>query len=51
VYSWGAGGNGQLGHGDGVRHSHPTRIRSLERIATISAGETHAAAVNQCVIS
>ena len=46
VYSWGYGGEGQLGHGDETNRDTPTLIDELchERIAAIAVGDDHSLA-------
>ena len=46
LYSWGRGGQGQLGHGD-EQHQHlPKRVEALqERVCSVAAGDTHSLAV------
>mgnify|MGYP006148858641 CR=1 FL=1 len=47
VYSWGFGGDGQLGHGDFQLQTMPAKIKALqgEHIIDISCGEKHSAAL------
>ena len=47
VWSWGYGGDGQLGHGDFQLQTMPTQIKYLERenVIAIECGEKHAAAL------
>ena len=49
VYTWGAGMDGQLGHGEQIRFSdHPKRIKDRHiagRVIQISCGEMYSAAV------
>jgi len=48
AYSWGDGASGALGHGDDNRRAVPSRIKSLNRIETIAAGdESTSAAVDE----
>ena len=48
AYSWGDGASGALGHGDEHRRAVPSRIKSLNRIETIAAGdESTSAAVDE----
>lgn len=50
VYSWGAGTNGKLGHGDEESHPLPKRVESLirenVRIVQVEAGCEHSVAVS-----
>jgi len=46
VYSWGRWGGGMLGHGDQNARAVPSRITSLERIESITAGFFLSAAVD-----
>ena len=49
VYSWGAGANGALGHGDENDRAVPSRIESLERIESIAAAFVFvSAAIDDC---
>jgi len=47
IYSWGFGGDGQLGHGDFQLQTMPTKIKALqdEHVINISCGEKHSAAL------
>ena len=47
VYSWGYGGDGQLGHGDYQVQTMPKQIRGLqgEHVIDIACGEKHSAAL------
>jgi len=48
VWSWGFGGEGQLGHGDDRWHQHlPKKIEAFagQRVVAVSAGETHSLAI------
>ncbi len=47
VYTWGAGTEGQLGHGDKTSVARPTLVRSLagHAVVGIAAGEHHVLAV------
>jgi alpha-tubulin suppressor-like RCC1 family protein len=38
VYTFGSGGSGQLGHGDGMSKALPTRIEGLDNVKSIAAG-------------
>lgn len=41
VYSWGFGGDGQLGHGDLENSASPRRIETEARVSSIYAGHSH----------
>jgi alpha-tubulin suppressor-like RCC1 family protein len=43
VYTWGAGADGQLGHGNRSNQSSPKQIQDLPQIARVSAGGNHTA--------
>ena len=47
VYSWGYGGDGQLGHGDLQLHTLPAQIKALqgEHVIAIACGDKHSAAL------
>ena len=45
VYTWGAGRNGRLGHGDTADVLSPRRIASLQHVVSIAAGFEHTLAV------
>jgi len=47
VFSWGAGDQGALGHGDENHRAVPSRIESLQRIESIMAGNGRSAAVDE----
>jgi len=50
VFTWGGGQYGQLGHGDLVRQTVPTRVNAFaesEVIKQISCGKKHTVALNQ----
>ena len=46
VFSWGAGSAGQLGHPSKLRRRVPTKIEALADVVDVSAGETHAMALD-----
>ena len=47
VWSWGFGGGGQLGHGDGQNQLLPEKIEALagRRVVAVSAGDAHSLAL------
>ena len=46
LYSWGAGAEGQLGHGDGQNRHQPTRVEGLPApICAAAAGTSHSVAI------
>ena len=47
MYSWGYGGDGQLGHGDYQLQTMPVQIKGLhgEHVVAIDCGEKHSAAL------
>jgi alpha-tubulin suppressor-like RCC1 family protein len=47
VYTWGAGGDGQLGHGNTNNQNTPRQIPDIPLIARISAGGGHTALITQ----
>mmetsp|Transcript_15666 Transcript_15666/g.43946 ORF Transcript_15666/g.43946 Transcript_15666/m.43946 type:complete len:464 (-) Transcript_15666:137-1528(-) len=48
LYSWGAGRDGKLGHGDVISRAHPARVEALRsvKIAHVSAGDSHSLAIS-----
>lgn len=47
VYTWGAGSDGQLGHGNANNQNTPRQIPDIPLIARISAGGGHTALITQ----
>ena len=48
VYTWGDGGNGQLGHGDwNITCLVPTKVDALQDMSGIACGEDHSMAVRR----
>jgi alpha-tubulin suppressor-like RCC1 family protein len=47
VVSWGAGGYGQLGHGDSWDCAYPRVIKDLVGVISVHAGKRHSAAIVQ----
>ena len=47
VRSWGNGGGGQLGHGDGQRQLLPKKIEAFagQHVVAVSAGSAHSLAL------
>ena len=46
VWSWGEGGSGQLGHGDGQNQLLPKKVEAFgQRVVAVSAGGTHSLAI------
>jgi alpha-tubulin suppressor-like RCC1 family protein len=47
ILTWGAGGNGQLGHGNTDRQLVPKRVEGLTNVMGIAAGGQHSLAVGE----
>ena len=45
LYSWGFGGNGQLGHGDDGHQLLPRQVAGLQGVCYVAAGAAHTVAI------